>query len=73
MSKQMKIAGMFLWNISIEYDGWTRIESKTLTITTRRKMLVDAQKKAAKHLKAFRYDYPKAPVVGIEYHGIIHE
>jgi len=73
MAKQMKIAGMFLWNVAIEYDGWTRTEDKTLIIATRRRLLTDAQKKAQKHLKAFRYDYPKWKIVGIDYHGIIPE
>jgi len=73
MIKQPKVGGMCLWNVEIEYDGWTRIESKTLTIATRRKLLTDAQKKAQKHLRAFRYDYPKAKIVGIGYYGIVHE
>ena len=73
MTKQNKsIAGMFLWNVAIEYDGWTRIEDKNLIIATRRKLLTDAQKKAQAHLRSSRYDYPKAKIVGIEYHGIIH-
>lgn len=72
MKQNKSIAGMFLWKVAIEYDGWTRIEGKTLTIATRRKLLTDAQKKAVAHLKAFRYDYPKAKIVGIDYHGIVH-
>lgn len=66
------IAGMFLWSVSIEYDGWTRTEQKSLIIATRRRNLVDAQKKTLAHLKVFRYDYPKAKITGIDYHGIIH-
>lgn len=71
-TKKLTIAGMFVWNVSIEYDGWTRTENKTIMVATRRRTLIDAQKKAASHLRAFRYDYPKARIVGIEYDGLIH-
>lgn len=72
MTKKLGIAGMFTWNVAIEYDGWTNTARKTIMIATRRKALVEAHKKAASHLKAFRYDYPKAKIVGIEYNGMIH-
>lgn len=70
--KKLTVAGMFLWEVQIEYDGWTSTARKTLLIATRRKAFTEAQKKAASHLKAFRYDYPKAKVIGIQHSGIIH-
>lgn len=71
-TKKLTIAGMFVWNVSTEYDGWTRTENKTIMVATRRRALTEAQRKAASHLRAFRYDYPKARIVGIEYNGLIH-
>lgn len=67
--KKLTIAGMFLWEVEIEYEGWTRIEDRSLTVATRGKTLLQAQRKAESHLKAFRYDYPKAKIVGIRYRG----
>jgi hypothetical protein len=72
MAKQNKpIAGMFLWEVEIEYWGFTSMTRRTLTIATRRKVLTDAQKKAGMHLKAFRYDYPKSKIIGLTYSGFI--
>lgn len=72
--KKLLIAGMFLWNVQIEYTGDTylnRKENRTLKIATRHKTIAEAQKKAAAHLKAFRYDYPKGKIIGVEYDGWI--
>lgn len=70
--KKPTIAGMFLWEVEIEYDGWVRIEDKTITVATRGKTLLQAQRKTESYLKAFRYDYPKAKITGIRYRGMIH-
>ena len=69
--KKQTIAGMFLWEVEIEYDGFTSTAHRTLIIATRRKALHEAQKKAAAHLKAFRYDYPKSKIVGVQQRGFI--
>jgi hypothetical protein len=69
--KKPTIAGMFLWDVEIKYDGWTSMIGKTLIIATRQNSLTEAQKKATGHLKAFRYDYPKSKIVGITHRGFI--
>lgn len=73
--KKLTIAGMFLWKVEIEYNGNgflpRRKDRRTLTIATRHRTINEAQKKAAVHLRAFRYDYPQAKVIGVEYHGWI--
>lgn len=72
--KKLTVAGMFLWKVEIEYNGGGFLRSKdrrTLTIATRHRTLREAQKKSAAHLKAFRYDFPQAKIIGIEYHGWI--
>lgn len=71
MTKRLVIAGMFLWEVEIEYDGWTSTAHRTLIIATRRKVLNEAQKKAQAHLKAFRWDYPKSKITGIRQRGFI--
>lgn len=73
-SKKLTIAGMCLWDVDIEYDGFASFTGptmRTLVIATRRKAMLEAQKKTTAHLKAFRYDYPKAKVVGMRYRGFI--
>lgn len=69
--KKPTIAGMFLWEVDIEYDGFTSTAHRTLIIATRRNTLTEAQKKAASHLRAFRYDYPKHKIVGVRQRGFI--
>lgn len=69
--KKKTVAGMFLWEVEIEYDGWTNTAHRTLIIATRRKTFTEAQKKAASHLRAFRYDYPKSKITGIRQRGFI--
>lgn len=72
--KKPIIAGMFLWNVQIEYtgDGYlNRKDQRTLKIATRHKTIAEAQKKTASHLRSLRYDYPKARVIGIDYDGFI--
>lgn len=75
MKKKLTIAGMFLWNIQIEYVSdvgfLNRKENRTLKIATRHKTIAEAQKKAASHLRAFRYDYPKGKIIGVEFDGFI--
>jgi hypothetical protein len=62
---------MFLWEVDIDYDGFTSTAHRTLIIATRHNALTEAQKKAAAHLKVFRYDYPKSKIVGIRQRGFI--
>lgn len=72
--KKQTIAGMFLWNVQIEYNGGSYLSSKdrkTLKIATRHKTITEAQKKTVAHLKTFRWDYPQAKVLGIEYDGFV--
>lgn len=60
-TKKLTIAGMFLWDVEIEYvgDGYlSRKDRRTLKIATRHKTITEAQKKTKAHLRAFRYDYP---------------
>lgn len=70
-TKKPTIAGMFLWEVDIEYDGWTSTAHRTLIIATRHKTLNEAQRKAQAHLKAFRWDYPKSKITGIKRRGFI--
>jgi len=70
-AKKQTIAGMFLWEVEIEFNGWPGRERRTLTIATRRNTLLEAQRKTAGHLKAFKYDFPKAKIRGITYRGFI--
>lgn len=71
MTKQT-IAGMRLWEVDIEYDtSFSQKVDRTLTISTRGKSMTQALKKAASHLKAFRFDYPKARITGIRERGWI--
>lgn len=72
--KKLTIAGMFLWDVEIEYksDGYlNRKDRRTLKIATRHKTIREAQKKANGHLRALRYDYPQAKIVGVVYDGFI--
>ena len=70
-TKKLTIAGMFLWDVEIKFDGFTSKAQRTLIIATRHKTLTEAHKKAALHLRAFRYDYPKAKIEGLTYRGFI--
>lgn len=69
--KKPTIAGMFLWDVEIEYDGHTSKADRTLIIATRRNSITEAQRKATGHLRGFRYDYPKGKITGITYRGFI--
>lgn len=73
-TKKPTIAGMFLWDVEIEYQGdgyLNRKDRRTLKIATRHKTITEAQKKTKAHLRAFRYDYPQAKIVGIAYDGFV--
>lgn len=69
--KKLTVAGMFLWSVDIEFDGWPGRTQRTLTIATRRNTLTEAQKKALSYLSAFRYDFPKVKITGIQCRGSI--
>lgn len=73
-SRKPTIAGMFLWDVEIEYksDGYlNRKDRRTLKIATRHRTITEAQKRTKVHLRTLRYDYPQAKIVGVVYDGFI--
>lgn len=72
MSKKLAVAGMYLWDVQIEFNNYLNSKGhRTLIVATRRHRLSDAQKKATSYLKAHRSEYPKAQVTGIQNGGCI--
>lgn len=71
MKKKLTVAGMFLWEVEIEFDDYTRKGQRTLTVATRRSTISEVQRKVAAHLKQYRYDFPKAKIIGITQRGAI--
>lgn len=70
MKNKLKIAGLHLWEISVEYrDGITR--TITLWITTRSNSSVVAATKALSHLKRHRYEWPCAKLKSLTSRGTL--
>ena len=70
--KKLTVAGMYLWNVQIEWNGYlNRKERQTLIVATRRNVMAEAQKKATTFLKTNRDIYPKARIAAIQDAGTV--
>ena len=68
-TKRLQIEGLSLWAVQVEFDGILHRDSRTLLITTPRKVIERAIAKARLFMKKYPDSYPKASVVGVEYKG----